>query len=57
MLPRLAEPGIQGDPPVDSGYKGMPFARPALDHDIHVSDSPGGNRNAQFPSVGVLWGG
>src|SRR4051812_6552214 len=32
MLLRLAELGFQGDLLGDSGYKGMPFARAALDH-------------------------
>jgi transposase len=53
MLPRLAELGFQGDLLGDSGYKGMPFAQAALDHDIHVS--PGETRNGQFLPVGIRW--
>ena len=55
MLPRLAELGFQGDLLGDSGYKGMPFAQAALDHDIHVSVSPGGTRDGQFLPVGIRW--
>jgi hypothetical protein len=55
MLSRLAELGSQGDLMGDSGYKGMPFAQAALDHDIHVSVSPGGTRDAQFLPVGISW--
>jgi transposase len=55
MLPRLAELGFQGDLLGDSGYKGMPFAQAALDHDIHVSVSPGETRNGQFLPVGIRW--
>ena len=53
MLPRLAELGFQGDLLGDSGYKGMPFAQAALDHDIHASVSPGGTRDGQFLLVGT----
>src|SRR5918994_6895418 len=53
MLPRLAELGFQGDLLGDSGYKGRPFAQAALDHDIHVSVSPGGTRDGQFLPVGI----
>lgn len=55
MLPRLAELGFQGDLLGDSGYKGMPFAQAALDHDIHASVSPGGTRDGQFLPVGIRW--
>jgi transposase len=55
MLPRLAELGFQGDLLGDSGYKGRPFAQAALDHDIHVSVSPGGTRDGQFLPVGIRW--
>jgi hypothetical protein len=33
----------------------MPFAQAALDHDIHVSVSPGGTRDGQFLPVGIRW--
>jgi hypothetical protein len=55
MLPRLSELGFQGDLLGDSGYKGMPFAPAALDHDRHASISPGGTRDGQFLPVGVRW--
>src|SRR3712207_1840163 len=55
MLPRLAELGFQGDLLGDSGDKGMPFAQAALDHDIHVSVSPGGTRDGQFLPIGIHW--
>jgi len=40
-LPRLAALGFEGDLLGDSGFKGAPFAAAALEHDIHVSVSPG----------------
>lgn len=55
MLPRLADLGFQGDLLGDSGYKGMPFAQAALEHDIHVSVSPGGTRDGQFLPIGIRW--
>ena len=45
MLPRLAALGFQADLLADSGFKGAPFAAAALEHDIHVSVSPGGTRD------------
>ncbi len=55
MLPRLAELGFQGDLLGDSSYKGTPFAKAALDHDIHVSVSPGGTLDGRFLPVGIRW--
>ena len=54
-LPRLAALGFQGDLLGDSGFKGAPFAAAALDHDIHVSASPGGTRNGRFLPSGIRW--
>ena len=48
MLPRLAALGFEGDLLGDSGFKGAPFAAAALEHDIHVSISPGGTRDGRF---------
>lgn len=55
MLPRLAALGFQGDLLGDSGFKGAPFAEKALDHDIHVSVSPGGTREGRFLPNGIRW--
>jgi DDE family transposase len=54
-LPRLAALGFQGDLLGDSGFKGAPFAAAALDHDIHVSVSPGGTRDGRFLPRGIRW--
>jgi|SRR5690242_7930716 transposase len=54
-LPRLAALGFQGDLLGDSGFKGAPFAAAALEHDIHVSVSPGGTRDGQFLPNGIRW--
>src|SRR3954453_371525 len=55
MLPRLAALGFQGDLLGDSGFKGAPFAAAALEHDIHVSVSPGGTREGRFLPNGIRW--
>jgi transposase len=55
MLPRLATLGFQGDLLGDSGFKGAPFAMAALEHDIHVSVSPGGTRDGRFLPNGIRW--
>ena len=54
-LPRLAALGFQGDLLGDSGFKGAPFAAAALEHDIHVSVSPGGTRDGRFLPNGIRW--
>jgi transposase len=54
-LPRLAALGFQGDLLGDSGFKGAPFAEAALEHDIHVSVSPGGTRDGRFLPNGIRW--
>jgi len=54
-LPRLAALGFQGDLLGDSGFKGAPFAKAALTHDIHVSVSPGGTRDGCFLPRGIRW--
>ena len=53
--PRLAALGFQGDLLGDSGFKGTPFAAAALEHDIHVSVSPGGTREGRFLPSGIRW--
>src|SRR5215203_1739696 len=55
MLPRLAALGFEGDLLGDSGFKGAPFATAALEHDIHVSISPGGTRDGQVLPNGIRW--
>jgi len=55
LLPHLAALGFQGDLLGDSGFKGAPFAAAALEHDIHVSVSPGGTRDGQFLPHGIRW--
>jgi transposase len=55
MLPRLAELGFQGDLLGDSSFKGAPFARAALAHDIHVSVCPGATPDGHFLPVGIRW--
>ena len=35
--------------------KGAPFAAAALEHDIHVSVSPGGTRDGRFLPNGIRW--
>ena len=55
MLPRLAELGFEGDLLGDSGFKGAPFATAALEHDLHVSISPGGTRDGHFLPNGIRW--
>jgi transposase len=55
MLPRLAALGFQGHLLGDSGFKGAPFAAAALNHDIHVSVSPGGTRDGRFLPNGSRW--
>src|ERR671927_1149693 len=55
MLPRLAALGFEGDLLGDSGFKGAPFAAAALEHEIHVSVSPGGTRGGQFLPNGIRW--
>ena len=52
-LLRLATLGVQGDLLGDSGFKGAPFAAAALEHDIHVSISPGGTRDGCFLPNGI----
>jgi transposase len=54
-LPRLAALGFEGDLLGDSGFKGAPFAEAALQHDIHVSVSPGGTRDGRFLPHGIRW--
>jgi transposase len=54
-LPRLAALGFQGDLLGDSGFKGAPFTAAALEHDIHVSVSPGGTRDGRFLPSGIRW--
>jgi hypothetical protein len=39
----------------DSGFNGAPFAAAALEHDIHVSASPGGTRDGRFLPSGIRW--
>jgi hypothetical protein len=56
-LPRLAALGFEGDLLGDSGFKGAPFAEAALEHDIHVSVSPGGTRDGRFLPSGHQVGG
>ena len=48
ILPRMAALGFQGDLLGDGGFKGASFAAAALEHDIHVSVSPGGTRDGRF---------
>jgi transposase len=55
MLPRLAALGFQGDLLGNSGFKGAPFAAAALEHDIHVSASPGGTWDGRFLPSGIRW--
>src|SRR3954466_7098033 len=55
MLPRLAALGFEGDLLGDSGFRGAPFAAAALEHDIHVSISPGGTRDGRFLPNGIRW--
>jgi transposase len=55
MLARLGELGFQGDLLGDSSFKGAPFAEAALDHDIHVSVSPGATSDGRFLPVGIRW--
>jgi len=54
-LPRLAALGFAGDLLGDSSFKGAPFATAALEHDIHVSVSPGGTRDGRFLPSGIRW--
>src|SRR3712207_1394487 len=54
-LPRLAALGFEGDLLGGSGFKGAPFAEAALEHDIHVSVSPGGTRDGRFLPHGIRW--
>jgi hypothetical protein len=54
-LPRLTALGFQGDLLGDSGFKGAPFAAAALEHDIHVSVSPGRTRDGRFLPSGIRW--
>ena len=54
-LPRLAALGFEGDLLGDSSFKGAPFAAAALEHDIHVSVSPGGTRDGRFLPNGIRW--
>ncbi len=54
-LPRLAALGFEGDLLGDSAFKGAPFAAAALEHDIHVSVSPGGTRDGRFLPHGIRW--
>jgi transposase len=54
-LPRLAALGFEGDLLGDSGFKGAPFAAAVLEHDIHVSVSPGGTRDGRFLPSGIRW--
>jgi Transposase DDE domain len=54
-LPRLAALGFQGDLLGDSSFKGAAFAAAALEHDIHVSVSPGGTREGRFLPNGIRW--
>ena len=53
--PRLAALGFEGDLLGDGGFKGAPFAAAALEHDIHVSVSPGGTRDGRFIPNGIRW--
>jgi hypothetical protein len=55
MLPRLAALGFAGDLLGDSSFKGAPFATAALEHDIHVSVSPGGTPDGRFLPNGIRW--
>jgi hypothetical protein len=55
ILPRLAEPGFQGDLLGDNGYKGQPFAEAARAHDIEASVSPGGTADGRFIPNGIRW--
>ena len=48
MLPRLAALGFEGDLLGDSGFKGALFAAAVIEHDIHVSISPGGTCDGRF---------
>jgi transposase len=54
-LPRLAALGFEGDLLGDGGFKGARFAAAALEHDIHVSVSPGGTREGRFLPSGIRW--
>jgi transposase len=54
-LPRLAALGFEGDLLGDSSFKGAPFAAAALEHDIHVSVSPGSTRDGRFLPHGIRW--
>lgn len=54
-LRRLAALGFEGDLLGDSGFKGAAFAAAALEHDIHVSISPGGTRDGRFLPRGIRW--
>ena len=54
-LPRLAALGFQGDLLGDSSFKGARFAAAAIEHDIHVSVSPGGTRDGRFLPNGIRW--
>ena len=54
-LPRLAALGFEGDLLGDSSFRGAPFAAAALEHDIHVSVSPGGTRDGRFLPNGIRW--
>jgi transposase len=54
-LPRLAALGFEGDLLGDSSFNGTPFAAAALEHDIHVSVSPGGTRDGRFLPNGIRW--
>ena len=33
----------------------MPFAAAVLEHDIHISISPGSTRDGRFPPNGIRW--
>ena len=55
MLSRLAALGFEGDLLGDSAFRGAPFATAALEHDIHVSISPGGTRDGRFLPNGIRW--
>jgi transposase len=54
-LPRLAALGFEGDLLGDSGFKGAPFTEAVLEHDIHVSVSPGGTQDGRFLPHGIRW--
>ncbi len=55
VLPMLATLGFEGNLLGDSGFKAAPFAAAALEHDIHVSISPGGTRDGRFLPNGIRW--